>query len=87
MSDQSYIQVGVTALRDPITGDFLPAVPLYIKAETEEIATATEAAFTKDIAGVFAKRMKEYVKAHGGLGHIENPIMDSDNVVKQKEGK
>lgn len=26
-----FIQVGVTALRDPITGEFLPAVPLYIE--------------------------------------------------------
>ena len=30
---EKYIQVGVTALRDPATGEFLPAVPLYIKAE------------------------------------------------------
>ena len=30
---ERFIQVGVTALRDPATGDFLPAVPLYIKAE------------------------------------------------------
>ena len=31
---EKYIQVGFTALRDPATGDFLPAVPLYIKAES-----------------------------------------------------
>ena len=31
-----YIQVGVTAMRDPITGDFLPSVPLYIRAEDQE---------------------------------------------------
>ena len=30
---EKFIQIGVTALRDPATGDFLPAVPLYIKAE------------------------------------------------------
>lgn len=30
---EKFIQVGVTALRDPATGEFLPAVPLYIKAE------------------------------------------------------
>ncbi len=27
-----FIQIGVTAARDPMTGDFLPAVPLYIEA-------------------------------------------------------
>ena len=31
-----YIQVGVTAMRDPITGGFLPSVPLYIRAEDRE---------------------------------------------------
>ena len=30
---EKFIQVGVTALRDPAIGEFLPAVPLYIKAE------------------------------------------------------
>lgn len=28
-----YIQIGVTALRDPMTGERLEAVPLYIRAE------------------------------------------------------
>lgn len=31
-----YIEIGMTALRDPATGDFLPAVPLYIRAEDRE---------------------------------------------------
>ena len=31
-----YIQVGVTALRDPVTGEALEAVPLYIRAKDEE---------------------------------------------------
>lgn len=29
---EDFIQIGFTALRDPVTRDFLPAVPLYIKA-------------------------------------------------------
>lgn len=86
MPNQSYIQVGVTALRDPITGDFLPSVPLYVKAEDGREVEVAEKAFIGDIAGVFAKKMKEYVEAHGGLGHIESPIMDSDNLVRQEEG-
>ena len=35
-----YIQIGSTALRDPVTGDFLPAVPLYIRAEDREACEA-----------------------------------------------
>ena len=30
---ERYVQVGVTALRDPVTGKFLPAVPLFIREE------------------------------------------------------
>ncbi len=33
MENTKFIQVGFTALRDPRTGTFLPAVPMYIKAE------------------------------------------------------
>ena len=33
MAKGKYIQVGVTAMRDPKTGDFLPAIPLYVKVE------------------------------------------------------
>lgn len=35
-----FIQIGSTALRDPVTGDFLPAVPLYIRAEDREACEA-----------------------------------------------
>lgn len=34
-----YIQIGVTALRDPATGGFLPSVPLYIRATDEALAS------------------------------------------------
>jgi len=47
---QNFIQIGITALRDPATGDFLPAVPLYIEA-TEE-ATQAEGVMIKDIGRV-----------------------------------
>lgn len=32
MMDAEYEQVGVIALRDPVSGAFLPAVPLYVRA-------------------------------------------------------
>lgn len=63
---QKFIQVGFTALRDPATGGFLPAVPLYIEA-TEE-ATAAEDAMIQDIGKVFAEKMKQYIDAGGVIG-------------------
>lgn len=75
-----FIQVGITALRDPKTGAFLPAVPLYIE-RTGEVSEA-EVAVIKDIGGVLAKRMKEYVDAHGGLKHLEKP-----QPTEKKEGE
>lgn len=39
-----YIQIGVTALRDPATGEFLPSVPLFIQAREDEPEQAEELA-------------------------------------------
>ncbi len=49
---EQYIQVGVTAMRDSETGEFLPAVPLYIKAE--DGAKEAEDALIRDIGKLFA---------------------------------
>lgn len=59
--DARYVQIGDTALRDPATGDFLPAVPLYIRlneGETEAIVTEP---MVEGIAHLLALRMKRYV--------------------------
>lgn len=56
---EEYIQVGVTALRDPVTGEFLPAVPLYIKAE--ENAAEAEEKVIQNIGNLLALRMKRYM--------------------------
>lgn len=55
---ETFIQVGVTALRDPATGDYLPAVPLYIKAE--DGAEEAEEKLIQDIGKLFADRMRKY---------------------------
>ena len=55
---EKYIQVGVTAMRGP-DGNFLPAVPLYIKAE--EGAEEAEEALIHDIGHLLALRMKAYI--------------------------
>ena len=67
---QKFIQIGITALRDPASGDYLPAVPLYIEA-TEE-ATESEAAMIEDISHVFAGRMKQYIDAGGLTGQVNS---------------
>ena len=62
MAEQErYIQVGVTALRDPATGGFLPAVPLYIRAE--DGAAAAEERLHGDLGKLLADRMRRYVDA------------------------
>jgi len=60
---QKFIEVGITALRDPKTGGFLPAVPVYIEAT--EAATEAEAAMINDIGRVFADKMKQYIEGGG----------------------
>ena len=50
---EKFIQIGVTALRDPATGDFLPAVPLYIKAE--DGAQEAEQSLIDDLGKLFAE--------------------------------
>jgi len=56
---ETYIQVGVTALRGP-DGEFLPAVPLYIRSTPE--GKAAEEKMLGDITGVMAERMRDYIK-------------------------
>lgn len=53
-----YVQIGVTALRDPKTGGYLPAVPLYILADDSAAAAETE--LIEDIGKLFADRMRRY---------------------------
>lgn len=54
----NYIQIGQTALRDPLTGDFLPAVPLYIRAEDVAAAPPLD---DIPVAEVFAAKFRQYV--------------------------
>ncbi|MBQ7887314.1 MAG: hypothetical protein IJ313_10530 [Clostridia bacterium] len=61
----TFLQVGVTAMRGP-DGKFLPAVPLYIEADTQ--AVASEEALIGDIGRLFAARMKAYVEGCKAAG-------------------
>lgn len=54
---EQYIQVGFTAMRGP-DGSYLPAVPIYIKAE--EGAEESEEKLIKDLANLTAHQIKAY---------------------------
>lgn len=63
-----FIQVGVTALRDPVTGEMLPAVPLYIQAPETDAEQKELKPLADGIAHLLALRMKQYIdgcKAQG----------------------
>lgn len=57
---EQFIEIGLTALRDPGTGAFLPAVPLYVKRE--DMAEGAEEKLIADIGKLFAQRMKRYIQ-------------------------
>jgi hypothetical protein len=63
MQKQRYIQIGVTAARDPATGEFLPAAPIFAEV-TPEIEKAETAAF-RDVGKIFAEKMKQYIDSGG----------------------
>lgn len=64
--NEQFIQVGFTALREPGTGNFLPAVPLYIKAE--DGAEEAEQQLIADLGKLFAQRMRRYKEACKAAG-------------------
>lgn len=65
-NQERFIQVGVTALRDPATGEFLPAVPLFIKAE--DGAAESAEGLSQDIGKLLAERMRRYKEACDAAG-------------------
>lgn len=61
-----FVQVGVTAMRDPKTREFLPAVPIYVR-ETEELARGEEL-LHQNIGKLLAEKMRQYVEGGGMIG-------------------
>ena len=56
----TYIQIGVTALRDPVTGCPLESVPLFIRAEDQVHAPA--AIDSKPVADTLCRMYKTYME-------------------------
>ena len=56
-----FIQVGVTAMRDPATGAFLESVPLYIRAEDQDKVSMARPIMDMDaLAKALGKKFKQY---------------------------
>lgn len=73
-----YVQVGVTALRGP-TGEFLPAVPLYIKTDDArktftDPAAADLPAPVEEIAPAFAQKFRKYTEGLGAARSREEGL-------------
>lgn len=64
--EKQYIQIGFTATREPGTGRFLPAVPLYIEAT--DAAEASAEGLIEDIGHLLALRMKTYIEENKKAG-------------------
>jgi len=60
-----FVQIGVTAARDPATGAFMPSIPIY--SEVTEEQERAEASATKDISKLFAAKMKAYIDGGGSI--------------------
>ena len=59
---KKYVQIGVTAMRDPVTGEMLPSVPLYIRREDAESDAVVQ------IRIELASKMDEYLTALAKAG-------------------
>lgn len=57
---EGFVCVGYTALRSPATGEFMPAVPMYIKEENAADAGGLE--LMDDIGQVLAGKIKQYIE-------------------------
>ena len=60
------IQIGSYAPRDPATGEFMPSVPLYIEAT--ERARTSEEVLHREIAHIFAGKMRQYAEGCEMIG-------------------
>jgi hypothetical protein len=89
MAKEQYAQIGQTALRDPATGEFLPAIPLYARAEDLGGAgasglTSAEEKALRDVGAIFAKRMKRYIEG-GGIVEITRKRVHETEKGKQRD--
>ena len=66
MKQAMYIQIGETALRDPVTREFLPSEPLYVLAEEGE--EKADEALVQDIGKILALKFRAYKDGYRKAG-------------------
>ena len=66
MSESKYVQIGVTALRNPKTGDFMPSVPIYVKKK--DLRHAVPPIGEDNIADILARKFEAYRNACAEAG-------------------
>ena len=57
LTEDGFIQIGFTGQRDPMTGEFGPAIPLYIKSD--KVAEEQMESLYEDFGKLIAHRIKE----------------------------
>ena len=72
-----YIQIGVTALRDPKTGEILESVPLYIREEDRKAEARAEIKMD-GIIGEMAAAFGKYIAVLSG-GRLHHEGDDREN--------
>lgn len=61
MARAKFIQVGVTSVRDPATGNMIQATPLYVKVK--DGAEVINENLVEAVGSVFAHQMRDYIKS------------------------
>ncbi len=79
------IEIGFTALRDPVTREFLPAEPLYI--EKTERAEESETALMNDVRRLFAHRFQQYVAEGGLIGEVSPDDAAAPDKSRKRAGR
>lgn len=64
---KKYVQIGVTAMRDPVTGEMLPSVPLFIRREDADSSAVAQIRIGT-LAHELASKMDEYLTALAKAG-------------------
>lgn len=60
MAKEEFMEIGVAALIDPVTGEFGPSFSLYMKATDQAIASRERV--YQELGNIFAEKFAEYVE-------------------------
>jgi len=85
-----YIQVGTTAMRDPVTGEFLPSVPLFIREEDRKACEPPVLidgdALQRELAKKFAQYKREEKKRKSRKGNDDGGETQDSSLPGMRQG-